>query len=290
METKNKELLIDYIANSNPNFQNNSFFLNTNQIVFTLVEKLVYELAMLHFKRLNIEYDPNKYFIEYWWKNNTYSAGKVFESNELHAFHSDKDECLWRTSKKQKLEHPFLATVTYLNDSLFPTLITSTPDKLRNDNSQIILDKGLLLSFPKEMKHICFSPENLHGVYDVFKDRQKDSISYRFALMFNLWDHEPSKPTLSQRDNNNDSNNDSNNDNNSNNNDDNSNNNNTTVSINTQICETITPMSNKLSIKLPENEMFNFLKQILKKDTLIINNYITKETIYSYDIIEFDVV
>ena len=48
-------------------------------------------------------------------------------------------------------------------------------------------------------------------------------------------------------------------------------------------------MSNKLSIKLSENEMFEFLKQILKKETLIINNYITKETITSYDIIEFDV-
>ena len=276
METKNKELLIDYI-NNNGDFKTSTNILNTNQTVFTLVEKIIYELAMFHFKRLNIEYDPNRYFIEYWWKSYTFSTDKVFKSNQLHSFHSDKDEYAYRATKK--LIHPFLATVTYLNDSLFPTLITSTPEKLRDDNTQIILDKGLLLSFPKEMKHICFSSENLHGVYDVFKDRQTDHISYRTALMFNLWDnHNPSKPTLSQCDNDN---------NNGNNNDNNDSNNN--VSINTQICETITPMSNKLSIKLSENEMFEFLKQILKKETLIINNYITKETITSYDIIEFDI-
>ena len=35
--------------------------------------------------------------------------------------------------------------------------------------------------------------------------------------------------------------------------------------------------------------MFAFLKQIHKKDTLIINNYITNDTIKSYDIIEFDI-
>lgn len=295
METKNKDLIIDYISNTT----SGTHILNTNKIMFTLVEKIIYELAMFHFKRLNIEYDPNRYFIEYWWKSYALSNKQLTLSNEIHAFHSDKDEETYK-NKNRELIHPFLATVTYLNDSLFPTLITSTPEKLQNNNSQIILDKGLLLSFPKELKHICFSPENIHGVYNVFKDNQKDSINYRMALMFNLWDnHYPTAntpkmfqtknkdneeiPTLNEfspetqfkiqnyysnvKDIDN-----------------------VNLSINTQICEKITPMSNKLSIKLEENEMFEFLKKIQSKtDTIIINNYITTDTISSYDIIEFDI-
>ena len=128
---KNKELLIDYI-NNNGDFKTSTNILNTNQTVFTLVEKIIYELAMFHFKRLNIEYDPNRYFIEYWWKSYTFSTDKVFKSNQLHSFHSDKDEYAYRATKK--LIHPFLATVTYLNDSLFPTLIEQKGESTININ------------------------------------------------------------------------------------------------------------------------------------------------------------
>jgi hypothetical protein len=52
--------------------------------MFTIVEKIIYELAMFHFKRLNIEYDPNRYFIEYWWKNKKINTNET--TNEIHVF------------------------------------------------------------------------------------------------------------------------------------------------------------------------------------------------------------
>jgi hypothetical protein len=109
MEKQNKDLLVDYIENNG----HGTYILNANKVMFTIVEKIIYELAMFHFKRLNIEYDPNRYFIEYWWKNKKINTNET--TNEIHGFHSDKDEDLYENNK---LIHPFLATVTYLNDSI----------------------------------------------------------------------------------------------------------------------------------------------------------------------------
>ena len=258
-------MLINYIeTNKSP-----SQLLDTCKTEFTVVEKIVYELAMIHFNRLNIKYDHERYFIEFWWKNENTNEklqkNKNENKNEIHGFHSDKDEAAYKNSKQ--LIHPFIATVTYLNDSIFPTIITSSPENNFIEKTQIVLDKGVTLSFPKDMKHICFSPENMHGVYNVCKDTSKNNTETRKTLMFNIWDNY--KPTCNDSPI--------------------LNNCNCTsfvdlLSKDISLCNT----TNKLTINLKENEMCEFVKLILKKDTTVINNYITNDTINIYDVIEFD--
>jgi hypothetical protein len=263
------KLLVDHITNATNKLPTQ--LLDTLKTEFTIVEKVVFEMAMFHLNRLNIQYDPKRYFIEFWWKNeNAIKKLQTNKINEIHCFHSDKDEHLYKNTKQ--LIHPFLATVTYLNDSIFPTIITSSPEKNFNEKKQVVLDKGITLSFPKKMKHICFSPENIHGVYNVFSNINKNTdvnTSNRITLMFNIWDNYTPNcnppNTL-----------------------DTANTPNTMFTQDTTLCELSQEPTNKLTINLKEHEMCELVKRMLKKDTTVVNNYVTMETINTHDSIEFD--
>jgi predicted 2-oxoglutarate/Fe(II)-dependent dioxygenase YbiX len=172
--------LINYIEKIN---SNEIYLLDTSKNYFNILEKYVYELAMFHFARLNIVFDKNKYYIEYWNKNES----RCRENNIIHNFHCDKDEL--RLQQKNELIYPLLSTVTYLSDSLCPTVITSIPyhleDKLKIANN----DNSMYLSFPKKLKHIAFNGLNLHGVLDIFSENiEKHEIPNRKTFMINLWE------------------------------------------------------------------------------------------------------
>jgi hypothetical protein len=63
---------------------------------------------------------------------------------------------------------------------------------------------------------------------------------------------------------------------------------NTIFTPDTTLCELTQEPTNKLTINLKEHEMCELVKRMLKKDTTVVNNYITIETINTHDIIEFD--
>jgi predicted 2-oxoglutarate/Fe(II)-dependent dioxygenase YbiX len=169
--------LINYIEKFN---SSKIYLLDTSKNYFNILEKYIYELAMFHFARLNIVYDKNKYYIEYWSKN----ENNCRDNNIIHNFHSDKDEL--RLQKTNELLYPLLSTITYLTDSDCPTTITDIP----NHQSKLIKENNsIYLSFPKKLKHIAFNGLNLHGAIDIFSENIKPhSIPNRKTFMINLWE------------------------------------------------------------------------------------------------------
>ena len=95
--------------------------LDMNKSTYSILEKYVYDIAMFHIKRLqncenNIsdnEVLKENYYVEFWVK-------AKYETSTLHV---DCDEYL----RKNQLEYnyPVLSSVTYLNDSNIPTVITN---------------------------------------------------------------------------------------------------------------------------------------------------------------------
>jgi len=158
-----------------------SFLLNTDKnISENIIEKIVYDLSVFHLERLKLNIDFSRYKIEFWWKNNHVNNN----NNIIHGLHSDKDEILMRSQKK--IISPLLSTITYLNDSIYPTLLTSTSQK-----DEINLKKGVVLSFPKKMKHVSFNGANYHGVFNIY-DKNIIEKENRKTLMINIWDsHTP---------------------------------------------------------------------------------------------------
>ena len=161
-------------------------FIDTTKKSYSLLEKFIYDIAMFHFRRLNIEFDESKYKVDFWIPVRDY-----FGDDGLHV---DTDE-IYREKYRKKIS-PFLSTITYLNyDSEMknPTMITNIP----HNNSNILNKKNLLqynnfyFSFPKFLKHISFEGgKYYHGILDYFnaaKNNEKDS---RIILAIGLWDIE----------------------------------------------------------------------------------------------------
>ena len=97
------------------------FLLNTSKIKLDLIEKVVYEFAMFHFEKLNINFDPNEHFIEFWFKNSIFK-NKADSSMNINTFHYDCDEN--EKKKNNKQFKPLLSCVNYFNDNEFPLLLT----------------------------------------------------------------------------------------------------------------------------------------------------------------------
>ncbi len=163
--------------------QNYSYILDTDKENFNPVEKVVYDLAMFHFERLNIKFNKEIHTIEYWNKSETI---KNYHYN-IHNFHVDKDETLLQTKNEYKF--PILSTVTYLNDSSHPTVISN----IKTSGYKTFCPARLLLSFPNKLKHICFKGNNYHGVHKVL-EQDIGLTEVRKTLMFNIWEnHKPLK-------------------------------------------------------------------------------------------------
>jgi hypothetical protein len=169
-EKKITDLLISYI---NLNI-NSTFLLNVNKVLFSSVEKIVYDIAMFHFKRLDIDFDENIHHIEFWFKK-----GNRKKDLDLHL---DCDEYERIKINNLKYNVPILSCLLYLSDINIPTIIT-------NLTSSIIPEKReFCLSFPKYLKHISFCGGiNYHGCYNLFEK----PIESRYILAINLWNIRP---------------------------------------------------------------------------------------------------
>jgi hypothetical protein len=88
---------------------------------------------------------------------------------------------------KNILISPLLSTITYINDSIYPTFITNTSEKKLKEKNIVNINKGIILSFPKKLKHISFDGSNLHGVFNIYENIDINNKN-RKTLMFNIWD------------------------------------------------------------------------------------------------------
>jgi hypothetical protein len=162
--------------------------LDTCKINFDLIEKVVYEIAMFHFEKLNIQFDPNEHFIEFWFKNSIFKNNTI-GSNNINSFHYDCDENERKFNNKQF--KPLLSCVNYFNDNDFPLLLTEIDleeykfKKFENKNK-------IQVFFPKKNKQITFDGTKFHGVVDIFnKLNDSDSDIERYMLAVNLWNKKP---------------------------------------------------------------------------------------------------
>lgn len=115
--------------------------LDLNQTKYNILEKYVYDIAKFHFDRLNLQLTDD-YTIEY-------STGKNFKINRpMHFDHQHIGKAMFNMK-----ELPFLSTLTYFDNSIFPTIITN----IENEDEYLHkLDNSIYVSFPKPGKHIVF--------------------------------------------------------------------------------------------------------------------------------------
>jgi len=184
LESWNLDLDNNYYNKINDYIEDNiiekgTFLLDTSKNNFNLIEQIIYDLSIFHLERLNLNVDFNKYKIEFWWKNDN-NINPI-----IHGLHSDKDEILMKT--KNILISPLLSTITYINDSIYPTFITNTSEKKLKEKNIVNINKGIILSFPKKLKHISFDGSNLHGVFNIYENIDINNKN-RKTLMFNIWD------------------------------------------------------------------------------------------------------
>jgi len=154
----------------------NTKLLNTNQESYNLLEKYVYDISMYHFDRLNIEYNSNMYYIEFWCKNNV----------ELNNFHFDCDE--YEKNIDNNFIYPLLSNIIYLNDSTYPTVITDV-DLEKYKYKEFQYQKNITEVLTKKNKHITFDGSKRHGVANIFEE---DNINgSRYIIAINLWNRKP---------------------------------------------------------------------------------------------------
>ena len=84
--------------------------------------------------------------------------------------------------------YPLLSNIIYLNDSIYPTVITDV-DLEKYKYKEFQNEKNITLVFPKKNKHITFDGSKRHGVTSVF---ETDNLNEpRYIIAINLWDRKP---------------------------------------------------------------------------------------------------
>jgi len=149
------------------------FCLDKNKDEFTIIEKLIYDIVVYHFKRLKLDINDDSYHIECW---------THYRSCNGYNLHIDVDEPEYKNNNMLYL--PFLTTLTYFNDIPNPTMITGVTDE--NFSNDVYLNSDIYLTFPKMLKHISFEGNKyFHGAVNIFND--VDIINKRYILGMNLW-------------------------------------------------------------------------------------------------------
>jgi hypothetical protein len=172
-----EEFIFKNNKNINDKYNTNTFLLDTSLEDFSLIEKYVYEIAMFQFKNLNIKYNSDKYYIEFWWRND------IFKS-----FHIDCDEKYRTETKKYSL--PLLSNVFYLSDSYYATILTNI--ELEDYKYKEFNNHNISISLSKKGKIVSFDSRYFHGVSNIFEDIDPGvTTSGRSTIMINLWDKKP---------------------------------------------------------------------------------------------------
>lgn len=168
----------------NIHFQTKLLDLSKNK--YSLFEKFVYDTALFHFNRLNIDITNNNYYIEFWCKNK-------FDTNSLHV---DCDE--YEKKTHFNYIHPILSCVTYFNENPCPTIITDV-DLDKYKYKEFEKQTEVFLSIPKVNKQITFDGRYFHGSSLLSKD---DIDKSRYIVAINLWDIKPKNVEYYHSDNN----------------------------------------------------------------------------------------
>lgn len=166
----------DEIINEIKNYSNNIMstrLLNLDQEEFDILEKYIYDIAVFHFKRLNIDIS-NDYYVEFWCK----------DKFQTHVLHVDCDEV---EKLNSNYIYPLISCVTYFNNNNYPTIITDIEheDYLFKDFEH---KKRIFFSFPEKYKQITFNGKYYHGSSKLseFSDNED-----RFIIAINLWNKKP---------------------------------------------------------------------------------------------------
>jgi hypothetical protein len=180
-EVANRQLqsLANYLDISN--HIKTTFLLNPAISDYSIIEKYVYDIAMFHLKRLNIEFTDNKY-IEFWFR------AKKTTDNYMHF---DSDE--YKEKVENQISVPFLTCITYLNDSDNPTIISNiNREDLSSGNGNGNNNDSMCISFPRKYKHISFDGGNYyHGEYNMTESSSSMMSDDRYTLVINLWNCAP---------------------------------------------------------------------------------------------------
>ncbi len=156
------------------NVNHSTKLLDLSKEKYSLLEKFVYDTALFHFTRLNIDI-TNNHYVEFWCKNKF----------DTHALHVDCDECEKKTSLNYI--YPLLSCVTYFNENPCPTIITNI-DLEQYKYKEFENQTELFLSIPKINKQITFDGHFFHGSTFFTKD---DTSKSRYIIAINLWDKKP---------------------------------------------------------------------------------------------------
>ena len=155
-------------------FSSGPVLLDLTKQDYTFIEKYVYDIAMFHFKRLNI-YDIENHTIEFCCKS-------IVQTQTLHV---EYDKMLQRTTGKYI--YPLLSCITYLNDANCPTIITNIDTdcyKYKEFESQ----SEFIISLPKRNKQITFDGHFFHGSITLFDNQ---NIQEQYIIAINFWKTRP---------------------------------------------------------------------------------------------------
>lgn len=165
-EGKKKEysIIMDDFFQFGKTFKIN-FELNLFKNQFSFIEKLIYDIALYHMRRLNIDI-KNKH-VTFWLKSTEYD----FDFLHMHTDHDDYELC---TTGKQTIK-PLFTSLTYFNDNDNPTLLTDVNLEMYNEeNFSCSKNKKIAFSFPKVLKQIVFDSGNYFHGESYYNDKKSD--------------------------------------------------------------------------------------------------------------------
>jgi hypothetical protein len=158
-----------------------TYTIDTTKDRFSLIEKCVYDIAMFQFKQLNIQYDPTKHYIDFWFRFTT----------PRNVFHIDCDEI---EREENNVYHiPLLSNVLYLNNELFPTIITNI-DSEKFLYKNFDKEDNMFLSFPRIGKLLSFNSHLCHAITNIFPEYENSINNNRYNIMINIWDRQTKEP------------------------------------------------------------------------------------------------
>jgi hypothetical protein len=155
--------IISYIK-SNNEYINKSYILEISKDKFNLIEKCVYDIALYNLKEKNIEYNEEIHYIEFILK----------ETKDINKFDIECDK--YEKQNNCVMKYPILSSILYLQDDIFPTLITN-------------FDNDFLISFPIKNKVINFENMKYYSITNIFPEIKFDE---QYIIMINVWDKKQS--------------------------------------------------------------------------------------------------
>jgi len=149
---------------------NESYLLYLQKNEFNDIEKIIYDLAMIHIEKKNIELS-DKLFIEF-------KVESIINSSMDIVY----DKFNKKINKSNEIIYPFLTTITYIDDIEIPDIITDID--IENFKYKDFSNNKLYFSFPSFLKHNYFEggkyySNNCNLLKLINKERK--------VLRMNLW-------------------------------------------------------------------------------------------------------